>query len=97
MTFDTFRVRKYNRSIYVLNGDLELKEDIGDDVDVNIVAYNFQRGGYDKIGERKFVGICKSLFEEQYRSKYEEAELFSNLKPFGENMHNYVNFLITVL
>lgn len=76
-------MKKYNRSTYVLAGELTLKEQFDDGLDLLIIAYNFQGGQYKKFGEKWFKKLCVTMYEEQNRKEYEDIMKYSNLLPHG--------------
>ena len=81
---DTFRVKKFNRSTYVLNGNFTLKERFDDTLDVRFINYNFQGREYRKIFERLIQKFCTSLFVEPLRKLYESFVAHSDLPKFGD-------------
>ena len=81
---DTFRVKKYNRSTYVLNGNFSLNDRVDDTVDALFVNYNFQGREYRKIFERLIRKVCTSLFVETFRKTYESFVTHSDLPKFGD-------------
>ena len=84
LTFDTFRVKKYNRSTYVLNGNFSLSERLDDTADLRFVSYNFQGREYRKVFERFIPKLCSSLFRETFRKSYGVIVAHSNFPKFGD-------------
>ena len=84
LLFDTFRVKKYNRSTYVLNGNVTLRERIDDTVDALFVNYNMQGREYRKIFERKARKVCSTLFTTPFKKGYENIAAHSDLPKFGD-------------
>ena len=91
--FDSFRVKKYNRSTYVLSGELTLKEQLDNGLDVLIIAYYFQGGQYKKFIERLYKKACTSLYIEENREQYEDIMKYSNIGPFGTCPHMPVSII----
>lgn len=50
--WESFRVKKYNRSTYALNGIYELKQPFTDEMILEIVGLNFNGGQYKKVFEK---------------------------------------------
>ena len=84
LLFDTLRVKKYNRSTYVLNGNFTLKERFDDTLDVRFINYNFQGREYRKIFERFVPKLCSTIFVETFRKLYGTITAHSDLPKFGD-------------
>ncbi|CAO1349063.1 unnamed protein product [Diamesa tonsa] len=85
VTFDGLRVKKYNRTSYVLNGKYQLKMDMGDDIIMLVEGFNFQGGQYKKMGEKLIdQGLCKALYVDAFKSEYMKFHDASSVQvPYG--------------
>ena len=82
--FDTLRVKKYNRSSYVIDGDLTITSTLDDSNDFVVTGNNFQGRQYKKLFDKKYKKYCTTIFDESFKKSYEKAVATSNLPKFGD-------------
>ena len=85
--FDSLRVRKFNRTAYVVDGNLTVKKDLDDTMDFTGVANSMTGGQYKKIGDKKFVGWCKSMWIPNGKDYYNYVRNHSNFPEHGKSLH----------
>lgn len=83
-SFDTLKVKKFNRSAYVLTGDFTIKEDISDgDLTTLSEGFNFNAGQYKKIGDKRLENLCTILNQEKFKDTYLDVKSHSNIPDWG--------------
>lgn len=83
--FETLRVKKFNRSTYVIDGAITIKEDLDDSMDFVAGAYNLVSGQYKKIIDKKFEHFCKSIWDPALKDYYNtRCAPFTNIPVFGK-------------
>ena len=80
--YETYRVKKYNRSTYVLNGKFEQKIDMGNDIAVELLGSNFLGGQYKQVMSRKHPRFCDALWDGTLRALYNDLLKHSNMPPW---------------
>jgi Protein of unknown function (DUF1091) len=84
---------------YVLNGKYTIKIPLGDNINMQMAALNYNGGGYKMIAEKTFEGFCRSLYNDTIREYYEEFQEYQEVNipwktcpyPTGTNvLTNYV-------
>ena len=90
---DTLRVKKFNRTVYVLDGNLTIQRDLDETVDFTSTASSMTGNQYKKIIDKKFVGWCKSMSDPRIEKYYNYVRNHSNLPEFGKNLLFYFNLL----
>ena len=80
--YDDFRVKKINRSTYVMNGHFEQLIDIDDSVSMEVMAANFQGGQYKHILKREYPKFCVAFWDETTKILYDDLLQHSNMPPW---------------
>lgn len=83
VVFNSYKVRRVNRTTYALGGNITIKEDMDDTFNLFLVANNWQGTTYNKIIDKKFDGFCKMLYSAGFRYKYMKLKKISNLPEHG--------------
>ena len=95
--FDSLRVKKFNRTVYVLDGNLTVKKDLDDTMDFIATASSMTGNQYKKIIDRKYVGFCKALWDPKMKDFYNFVRNSSNFPEQGNNkLYKISKFLHTV-
>ena len=76
---------------------MTFKIDLDDSLDLVIVANNWMGGTYSKIIDKKFIGICKTIFQLTYKTNYMKWKSVSNLPNHGTCPIPKVKYLRNVL
>lgn len=98
--WEYIRIRKYNRSTYVMNSVYELKRPFHDGLVVKFEAFNLAGGQYKKIGEIFEKRPCSRMFEDQYRNIFDDYQNCSSnpvewkVCPIAPIKNKVTNFLI---
>ena len=95
--FDTLRVKKYNRSIYVIDGDFTITSTLDDSNDFVIIGNNFQGRQYKKLFDKKYKKLCTTIFDESFKDSYVKAVATSNLPKFGDCSFLPVRLLLVLV
>ena len=57
-----------------MNGNFTVKQNLGEDIDVNIVGLNFQGGRYRQMIDKTLENFCKSLYKADYKDIFEDYQ-----------------------
>ena len=92
--FDSLRVKKLNRSTYVMNGELTVKKDLDDSLSFTIAGLNQAGGQFKKILDKKFPKFCEAVWDKGMVDIYNDILLSSTFPPFGTCPWKAVRYLI---
>lgn len=82
MKYEDFRVKKINRSTYVMNGNFEHLIDMDDSISFEFLASNFQGGQYKHMFSRQFPKFCEAFWDEPTKPLYDDLLRHSNMPPW---------------
>ena len=81
--FDSLRVKKFNRTTYVVDGIVTVKKDLDDTMDFTATINSMTGNQYKKIVDKKLVGWCKSMWDPKAESYYNYVRNHSNFPEYG--------------
>jgi hypothetical protein len=99
LLFKDLRIKKFNRTTYVLNGAYELRKPIHDEMTYLFEGFNLQGGQYKKMFENIQKKPCSFIFKPLHRKYIEDFRKASStpikldvcpIAPMNNTLTNYV-------
>ena len=77
-------MKKHNRTAYVVDGILTIKVNIDNSMDFSAAASSSTGGQYKKLIEKKYMKVCKSVWDPRVKAYYEKFRNYTNFPEFGK-------------
>lgn len=79
-----FRVGKFNRTSYIINGSITVLKGIGENTTADIIAYMYQGNEYRKLNNVRYNDVCSFMKTSDLGFFYPSFVNHSNLPPPGD-------------